>query len=586
MLYLAGCGSGVSRVSAVTINRHIFRDTQRMLESGIPESATRGTVFFYATVSNSKGTATSSNAVKVIFDDGATAGPTGVFASPMSQTIAYQATATDAVTCTVSIADPAINDATLRYQWYKAISGATTVGGTELVGKTAAALTPDTSAEGTFYYYVVVTNSKGFATSNIVTVIVGVTAAPSGVTIAPGADQSVAPNAATNALTATVTNSGGAAPASLTYQWYSNTTNSTTGGTAVSGATSATFTPPSTAAGTLYYYCVVSNAIGSATSTSTPGPAVKVTVEAPFKLRYSEGWQLLDATTNTLTIDLATPQGAATTRFFTARNSTDSANYTVALAQWVLSDASITLSQVTANQAYGVVIPAGYSGTFTLTVSDTYTITFNVGGTGGTDIGETWLADGIDWRILAKGAGTLVIAEHVQLDQQINATSTNWDTNIKWAGSSLRADLNGTGAAGTRPAKTWYEARNLGSLGIVPTQIFTRIGWNDVRYGGYEALAGQSFFLLSEEEVFNALGASGTQVPDLTKNLFAPSVLFRDANARKASTLASTTSWWLRSPRSLTSSAAMVNSATGVAYGSTVSNTFGVRPAFVTNLIP
>ena len=41
-------------------------------------------------------------------------------------------------------------------------------------------------------------------------------------------------------LTANVTNTDNA---TLSYQWYSNTTNSTTGGIAISGATSATFTP-------------------------------------------------------------------------------------------------------------------------------------------------------------------------------------------------------------------------------------------------------------------------------------------------------------------------------------------------------
>jgi hypothetical protein len=58
---------------------------------------------------------------------------------------------------------------------------------------------------------------------------------------------------------------GGAAVPALTYtctnvtsyQWFSNTTNSNTGGIAISGATSSTYTPPSTIAelGTKYYYC-------------------------------------------------------------------------------------------------------------------------------------------------------------------------------------------------------------------------------------------------------------------------------------------------------------------------------------------
>jgi hypothetical protein len=47
----------------------------------------------------------------------------------------------------------------------------------------------------------------------------------------------------------------------LSYQWYSNTTNSNTGGTPISGATSNSFAIPARlTVGTYYYYCVV-NAI-------------------------------------------------------------------------------------------------------------------------------------------------------------------------------------------------------------------------------------------------------------------------------------------------------------------------------------
>ncbi|MBI1836635.1 MAG: hypothetical protein HYR91_05155, partial [Flavobacteriia bacterium] len=53
----------------------------------------------------------------------------------------------------------------------------------------------------------------------------------------------------------------------LTYQWYSNTVASNSGGTSlgVSGQ-SASYTPSSATAGTLYYYCVVSGTCGTATS--------------------------------------------------------------------------------------------------------------------------------------------------------------------------------------------------------------------------------------------------------------------------------------------------------------------------------
>jgi gliding motility-associated-like protein len=54
----------------------------------------------------------------------------------------------------------------------------------------------------------------------------------------------------------------------LTYQWYSNTTNSTSGGTAISGATTATFTAPTTTLATTYYYVIVSSSCNNVSETS------------------------------------------------------------------------------------------------------------------------------------------------------------------------------------------------------------------------------------------------------------------------------------------------------------------------------
>ena len=64
------------------------------------------------------------------------------------------------------------------------------------------------------------------------------------------------------------------------YQWYSNTSNSNAGGTAISNATSATYSSPNiTAVGTTYYYCVVTvkNAsdIASATTAVVPVTVAK-----------------------------------------------------------------------------------------------------------------------------------------------------------------------------------------------------------------------------------------------------------------------------------------------------------------------
>ncbi|WP_158587686.1 beta strand repeat-containing protein [Algoriphagus lacus] len=62
----------------------------------------------------------------------------------------------------------------------------------------------------------------------------------------------------------------------LTYQWYSNTTASNSGGALIGSATSNTFTPPSNVAGTTYYYVVVTSATCGTTATSAPSGAFVV----------------------------------------------------------------------------------------------------------------------------------------------------------------------------------------------------------------------------------------------------------------------------------------------------------------------
>ena len=64
-------------------------------------------------------------------------------------------------------------------------------------------------------------------------------------------------------LTVAATAASGSA---FSYQWYSNTSASTSGGTAV-GTNSASYTPSTASNGTLYYYCVVSGCGTAATST-------------------------------------------------------------------------------------------------------------------------------------------------------------------------------------------------------------------------------------------------------------------------------------------------------------------------------
>ncbi len=82
---------------------------------------------------------------------------------------------------------------------------------------------------------------------------------------------SVCQNATLSALSVT------AAGASLTYQWYSNSTSSTSGATAITGATSTSYTPINSVASALYYYCVVTGTCGTVTSNISGLITVSVT---------------------------------------------------------------------------------------------------------------------------------------------------------------------------------------------------------------------------------------------------------------------------------------------------------------------
>lgn len=68
----------------------------------------------------------------------------------------------------------------------------------------------------------------------------------------------------------------GVSSGTVTYQWYSNASNSTTGGTLIFGATNPTYSLTTTTAGTAYYYCVIS----CTDAQSVTSKAAKLTVTA------------------------------------------------------------------------------------------------------------------------------------------------------------------------------------------------------------------------------------------------------------------------------------------------------------------
>jgi gliding motility-associated-like protein len=146
-------------------------------------------------------------------------------------------------------------------QWYTVASGGTA---------STTAPTPSTVNTGTITFYVSQKNNTTICESprTAITVTINPSLAITAQPLATA--QTYCINGTPIDLSVTATGSG------TTYQWYSNTTASTTGATLITGATAATYTPDTTTATALYYYCVVTGTCGSATS----GFSGKITVKA------------------------------------------------------------------------------------------------------------------------------------------------------------------------------------------------------------------------------------------------------------------------------------------------------------------
>jgi hypothetical protein len=91
-----------------------------------------------------------------------------------------------------------------------------------------------------------------------------------------------APGDTVTALSVSAASSDGG---TLTYQWYSNNTDSYTGGASINGATTATCTPDITSDGTTYYWVVVTNTItdngdGGTKTASLPSNRASIVVSS------------------------------------------------------------------------------------------------------------------------------------------------------------------------------------------------------------------------------------------------------------------------------------------------------------------
>src|SRR5438874_1102722 len=202
-----------------------------------PVEASDNGAKFYVVVRNSAGRVVSSTATLTV--NSAAVAPS-ITTQPANQTVTVGQTATFTVAAT--------GTAPLSYQWQKnstAISGATSAG-----YNTPAMASADNGAQ----FRVVVSNVAGNVTSNAATLTVSAAAVAPSITTQPANQTVTVGQTATFKVVA-----AGTAP--LSYQWQKNST-------AISGATSASYTTPATASADngAQLHVVASDAVGNVTS--------------------------------------------------------------------------------------------------------------------------------------------------------------------------------------------------------------------------------------------------------------------------------------------------------------------------------
>ncbi len=185
-------------------------------------------------------------------------------------------------------------------------------------------------------------------------------------------NQNLCVNGSASALTSSLSGGSG-----LTYQWYSNSTSSNTGGTLIANATSSSFTPPTNQIGTTYYYVVVTNSSGCE-SPSTVSGAISVNAVPTIALSSSSNNVTYSANSQTTTISYSGSTGSPTT--YSISWNANPSNSFAAVANANLSSSPITID-----------VPAGtnngtYTGTLTVTnasnctsSNSSFTVTVNNG---------------------------------------------------------------------------------------------------------------------------------------------------------------------------------------------------------------
>ena len=339
---------------------------------------------------------------------------------------------------------------TITYQWQESPNGSSGWANGSGTGATTNTYTPSSAIAGTTYYRVLVNASNSGCdqvVSNTATAIISpdlsVTTQPTNVSECIGG---------TNTMTVAVSGGSGA----ITYQWQQspNGTDSWTNATGA-GATTTTYTPSSTVAGTTYYRVLVNAAnsgcdqVVSNTATAIISPDLSVTTQ-PTNVAECIGG------TNTMTVAVSGGSGAITYQWQQSPNGTDT--WTNATGAGATTNTYTPSSTVAGTTYYRVLVNAANSGcdqvisnTASAIISPDVSIT-----TQPTDVSECIGGSNTMTVVVTGGSGAVTY----QWQQSPNGTNS-W-TNATGAGATTSVYTPSSAVAGTTYYRVLVNAANSG----------------------------------------------------------------------------------------------------------------------------
>jgi hypothetical protein len=316
-----------------------------------------------------------------------------------------------------------------------------------------------------------------------------------------------------------------------------------------------------------------------------------------------------------LTVNLTSPVGAATIRHFTVSKDIEN-DYSLK----VPSGESVPLLTKDGN-VFLVSIPQGFSGQAVLKIG-AFKVTLNVQTqvqpTLALKAGETFFADGIEWRCLMQENNEMLItSEHIISTHTLHPHNNSWSY-IRWGRSNGRNKLNGNSQSygdwnqtgdiyiNDYAGSGFLQTLTTLSSKITEKQIFTpngTIATNNPAVSGYEATSDKVFFFSAAEIYYRGVDSEATYL----ENYYSPyeeitggdtataaertngnTVIFSDSLSMTATSsftfsIYSDAGWWLRDA-SFYRYGLFVNCASGIARAISIEESSGLRPAMWLNL--